>query len=175
MRVVWRLRANVRRLRTIRAARTDSLRIVSRGRGARNRRVPAAVRDARTSSGSSRAGCSVRGRLGNRLAERGHLLRLQELMVDVTCLVVQFLSFADVAHQRFDAKAAVPGSVIGARRQFIQTAVPSARRRREQVSLTEPSVRGVPRMRRAPAIDETLVVEGRTADRAFRSRSRKSV
>ena len=41
---------------------------------------------------------------GNRLAERGHLFRLQELMVEIARLVVEPLAFADVAHQRFDAQ-----------------------------------------------------------------------
>ena len=43
----------------------------------------------------------------DRLAERGHLLGLQQLVIDVARFVVQLLAFADVADERFDADAAV--------------------------------------------------------------------
>ena len=39
---------------------------------------------------------------GNRLAERGHFLCLEELVVDVAGLVVQFLALAHVPHKCFD-------------------------------------------------------------------------
>ena len=44
---------------------------------------------------------------GDRLAERGHLLGLQQLLVEVARLVVQLLSLADVAHQRLEAQRRV--------------------------------------------------------------------
>ena len=42
---------------------------------------------------------------GNRLAERGELLRLQQLVIQVARLIFKPLALADVAHQRFDADA----------------------------------------------------------------------
>ena len=44
---------------------------------------------------------------GNRLAERRHLFRLQQLLIEVARLVVQPLALADVADQRFDADRAL--------------------------------------------------------------------
>ena len=41
----------------------------------------------------------------NGLAERGHLLGLQQLLVEVARLIVELLPLADVAHQRVDAHA----------------------------------------------------------------------
>ena len=41
---------------------------------------------------------------GDRLAERRHLLGLQQLVIDVARLVVELLALADVADQRFDAQ-----------------------------------------------------------------------
>ena len=41
---------------------------------------------------------------GDRLAERRHLLGLQQLVIDVARLVVELLALADVAHQRLDAQ-----------------------------------------------------------------------
>ena len=103
-RVVWRLRAKVSRLRTIFAARSDSLRIVSSPRlrlivdralrqplgpgQDRGERVVQLVRDA-----------------GDRLAQRGELLRLQQLVIQIARLVLEPLALADVAHQRLDADA----------------------------------------------------------------------
>ena len=55
---------------------------------------------------------------GDRLAERRHLFRLQELVIDVARLVVQLLAFADVAHQGLDAKARAVGRAVGPGRQF---------------------------------------------------------
>ena len=55
------------------------------------------------------------GDAGNRLAERRHLLGLQQLLIDVAGLIVQLFSLADVAHQRFDAERAVRRASIGAR------------------------------------------------------------
>ena len=46
------------------------------------------------------------GDAGDRLAERGHLLGLQQLVIEVARLVVELLPVADVAHQRFDPQAA---------------------------------------------------------------------
>src|SRR5207249_336709 len=40
---------------------------------------------------------------GDRLAERGHLLGLEELLIDVAVFVIQLLPLADIAHQRLDA------------------------------------------------------------------------
>ena len=116
----------------MRAARSDSLRIVSRPRRSeasvigrlrqalgpaedRRERVVQLVRDA-----------------GNGLAERGHLLGLQELVVDVPRLVVQLLALADVAHQRLDAQGAVCGPRSARAVNSIQTALLSARRRRSR-------------------------------------------
>ena len=99
----------------MRAARSDSLRMVSRPRRTgvverralrqplgpaedRRERVVQLVRDA-----------------GNRLAERGHLLGLQQLVIDVARLVVELLALADVAHQRLDAQRADPSAGGSAR------------------------------------------------------------
>ena len=109
-RVDCRLRANVSRLRTILAARSDSLRMVSRPRLVfssiseggrcdsrsaqrqnRGERVVQLVRDAR-----------------NRLAERRELFGLQQLVVQVARLVFELLALADVAHERVDADAIHP-------------------------------------------------------------------
>ena len=40
----------------------------------------------------------------NRLAERRHLLGLQQLVVDVAGLVVELLALAHIAHERFDVE-----------------------------------------------------------------------
>ena len=42
---------------------------------------------------------------GDRLAESGHLLRLQQLLIQVARLVVEPLSLADVAQQRLDSNS----------------------------------------------------------------------
>jgi hypothetical protein len=44
------------------------------------------------------------------LSERRHLFGLQQLVIDVAGLVVQFLALADVAYERFDAAG---GGVVG--------------------------------------------------------------
>ena len=44
---------------------------------------------------------------GDRLAERGELLGLQQLVIEVARLVLEPLALADVAHQRLDVDAAV--------------------------------------------------------------------
>ena len=52
---------------------------------------------------------------GNRLAERRHLLGLQQLVIDVARLVVQLLALADVADERFDAHGCRrPAGAVGA-------------------------------------------------------------
>ena len=53
---------------------------------------------------------------GDGLAERGHLLGLQQLVIDVARLVVELLALADVAHERLDAQRAVARRRLGARR-----------------------------------------------------------
>ena len=54
---------------------------------------------------------------GDRLAERGELLRLQQLVIEIARLILEPLALADVAHQRFDAeRAAVVG--LGVRRDL---------------------------------------------------------
>ena len=104
-RVVWRLRAKVSRLRTIFAARSDSLRMVSSprfvcsstgrcdeplGPGEDGReRVVQLVRDA-----------------GNRLAKRRELFRLQQLVIEVAGLILEPLALAHVAHQRLEPDTA---------------------------------------------------------------------
>ena len=90
----------------MRAARSDSLRIVSRPRCVfsssstlreplgprqdRRERIVQLVRDA-----------------GNRLAERGQLLGLQQLVIHVARLILEFLALADVPNQRL-ARAGRP-------------------------------------------------------------------
>ena len=54
---------------------------------------------------------------GDRLAERGHLLGLQQLVIEVARLILELLALADVAHQRFDAQRAV-GLGLGVRRHL---------------------------------------------------------
>ena len=115
----------------MRAARSDSLRIVSRPRRSgverrrlrepfgpaenRRERVVQLVRDA-----------------GNGLAERGHFLGLQQLVIDVARLVVELLALADVADERLDAQDAVAGGGSARAVNSTQTGVPSARRRRSR-------------------------------------------
>ena len=117
----------------MRAARSDSLRIVSRPRRTgflerralrqplgpaedRRQRVVQLVRDA-----------------GNRLAERRHLLGLQQLVIDVARLVVELLALADVADQRFDAQRLAVRRQASARAvSSTQTGLPSARRSRSR-------------------------------------------
>ena len=41
---------------------------------------------------------------GDRLPERGHLLGLQQLVIDVARFVVELLALADVAHERFERR-----------------------------------------------------------------------
>ena len=98
----------------MRAARSDSLRMVSRPRrtGIVERRFlreplgPAQNRGQRV--------VELVGDAGNRLAERRHFLGLQQLMVDVARFIVQLLALADVAHERFDAERAVRSRRVGA-------------------------------------------------------------
>ena len=53
---------------------------------------------------------------GDRLAERRHLFRLQQLLVEVARLIVELLALADVAHQRLDAQGPLPAPPrLGAR------------------------------------------------------------
>ena len=102
----------------MRAARSDSLRMMSQpaanggverlllreplGPGEdRGERIVQLVRDA-----------------GDRLAERGHLLGLQQLVIDVARLIVQLLAFADVAHHGLDPKLATGFVDLGAPRDF---------------------------------------------------------
>ena len=66
---------------------------------------------------------------GDRLAERGHLLGLQQLVVDVARLVVELLALADVAHERFDAQRR--------RRVPADRRAPSARPRRRAVGAAQ--------------------------------------
>ena len=114
-RVVWRLRAKVSRLRTIFAARSDSLRIVSRPR-----RVWSSVCRCDEAL-CPRQDCRERivqlvRDTGDRLAERRELLGLQQLVIQVARLVLEPLSLADIAHQRFDAQPFRPA--FGVRRDF---------------------------------------------------------
>ena len=97
---------------------------------------------------------------GDRLAERGHLLGLQELVIDVARFVVQFLALADVADQRFDADGAVFGRRVGARRDLDPDgAVVGASQAQQVVAHRsvggEALEQGDPRLR----IDETLAIE----------------
>jgi hypothetical protein len=126
---VCRLRANVSRLRTIFAARSDSLRIVSSPRAClvggalreplgpgqdRGERVVQLVRDA-----------------GDRLPERRELLGLEQLVVEIARLVFEALALADVAHQRLDADVCSPEASACAVTS-IQIGVRSARRSRSR-------------------------------------------
>ena len=52
----------------------------------------------------------------NRLTERGKLLRLEQLMIEIPCLILETLALADVPHQRLHAKG-VP-FVLGMCRDF---------------------------------------------------------
>ena len=143
----------------MRAARSDSLRIVSRPRrtgsssGAlrepfgpaedRRERVVQFVRDA-----------------GDRLPERRHLLRLQQLVIDVARFVVQLLAFADVADERLDAQAAVLGRRIGARGQLHPDRVAVGAAQAQQI-VVDRAVGGEPFEQRDAGlgIDEAIGVE----------------
>ena len=50
----------------------------------------------------------------DRLAQRRHLLGLQQLVIDIARLVVQLLALADVADERLHPHAAVGGGVAAA-------------------------------------------------------------
>ena len=50
---------------------------------------------------------------GDRLTQRGHLLGLQELVVDVARLIVQLFPLAHISQECFDADAAVGGLRAG--------------------------------------------------------------
>jgi len=98
----------------MRAARSDSERIVS---SPRRTGSSSGVRDERRSAqdGGERVVELVRD-ARDRLAERRHLLGLQQLGVEIAGLVVELLALADVAHQRFDPHAAaVFAQAIGVR------------------------------------------------------------
>ena len=58
------------------------------------------------------------GDAGDRLAERGHLLGLQQLVVDVARLVVELLALADIAHERFERRPPSSAAAIGAAGDF---------------------------------------------------------
>jgi hypothetical protein len=57
------------------------------------------------------------GDAGDRLAERRQLLGLQQLVIEIARLIFETLALADVAHQRFDAEAAL-GLALCVRRDF---------------------------------------------------------
>ncbi len=44
---------------------------------------------------------------GNRLSQRGHLLGLHQLLIQIARLVVELLSFADVADERVDVESGI--------------------------------------------------------------------
>ena len=130
-RVDCRLRANVSRLRTIRAARSASPRMTStprRGRGIEGlfgqALGPAQDRRERV--------VQLVGDAGNRLSERRHLFRLQQLLVQVARLVVDLLALADVADERLDAHAAAGPSASARAVTSTQTGEPSTRRMRSR-------------------------------------------
>ena len=100
-RVECRLRANVSRCRTMRAARSASWRIVSSpclisgpGLPARHPLGPHQDRGERV--------VQLVGDAGDGLAEHRHLLGLQELLVEVARLFLELPALADVAEQRVD-------------------------------------------------------------------------
>ena len=68
---------------------------------------------------------------GDRLPERGELLGLQQLVIEIARLILEPLALADVAHQRFDAqrrRAAVSACAVTS----TQIGVRSARRSRSR-------------------------------------------
>ena len=110
VRVVCRLRAKVSRLRTMRAARSASWRMVSRPRRDCGIEVALGEPLGPRQDGRQRVVEFVRhARDGG--AERGHLLGLQELMVEVARLILEPLAVADVADERLDAHG--PAIVAG--------------------------------------------------------------
>ena len=96
VRVVWRLRAKVRRLRTIFAARSASPRMVSKARP--EFRLHRLAREAlgRRQDGRQRV-VELVGDARDGGAERGEFLGLQELVVELARLVVASLALGDVA------------------------------------------------------------------------------
>ena len=66
------------------------------------------------------------------LAERRHLLGLEQLVIDVAGFVVELLALADVPDERFDAQAAVLRRGSARPVTSTHTAVSSARRRRSR-------------------------------------------
>ena len=155
-RVDCRFRANVRRLRTIRAARSDSpeddvdaapRRLVAGLLGEslgptedRRERVVQLVRDA-----------------GNRLAERRHFFRLEQLLIQIARLIVESLALADVAEQRFDAKDALRPTRSARAVTSTHTDSPSRRLQPQQIVRDRPLVhQPVEKGRPRGGIDEAL-------------------
>ena len=96
----------------------------------------------------------------DRLAERRHLLGLQQLVIDVARLVVELLALADVAHERLDAQAAGVGRRIGPRGHLHpHRAVVGAAQPQQVVG--DGAVRGQPLDERGAGlrIDEALAIE----------------
>ena len=98
---------------------------------------------------------------GDGLAERGHLLCLQQLVINVPRLVVEFLALADVADERFHSERSVAGRhVRGGGQLHPDRALIRAPEAKQIVGdravLGEPIEEGDTRLR----IDETIAVEG---------------
>ena len=110
VRVVWRLRAKVSRLRTMRAARSASWRIVSRPRRDCGSRSRSASRSAHVRIVASGIVQLVRD-AGDGGAERRHLLGLQQLAVEVAGLVLEPLAVADVAHEGVEPQQPLAGGL----------------------------------------------------------------
>ena len=102
----------------MRAARSDSLRMVSSPR--RNGWLegwPFGQAFGPAENGRERVVqlvCDAR----DGLPERRHLFGLQQLVKNVAVLIIELLALADVAHERFEAQAAVSRWRVGARRHL---------------------------------------------------------
>ena len=100
-RVECRLRANVSRCRTMRAARSASWRIVSSPCADLRAGLPARHPLGPHQDRGERVVQFVRD-AGDRLAEHRHLLGLEQLLVEVARLLLELPALADVAEQRVD-------------------------------------------------------------------------
>ena len=95
---------------------------------------------------------------GDRLAERGELLGLQQLMIEIARLILEALAIADVAHQRFDAQTVAAALGVRGHLHPHRRLVGAAQAKQvvaDRAVVLETAEEAVARLR----IDETLELE----------------
>ena len=100
--------------------------------------------------------------------ERGHLLGLQQLVIDVAGFVVELLALADVAHERLEPQALIVGWRIGARRHLHPHRVAVGAAQAQQV-IVDRSVGRQPLDERDARPGDRRNDRDRTAGRRFRA------